>query len=365
MKRLKIGILTYHRSQNYGALLQAIALRFQLQKFGHDVYFIDYWPRHQQQRYAFFSIDEMFCYGFKSSIKYVIKFLCYFKKRKQRINAFENFIKNYIEPYCVDYSSSYSFDLVVYGSDQIWRKQPALANKFNPVYFADNIIQSKNHVAYAASMGVIDMNMDDLIFLHEKLSKFSNIAVREQSLKTLLNNANIHSELVLDPTLLLDKSDYEQLFKIRRLYSGKYIIYYRLLRNSFNERLIEEFAKRNECKLFVLEGIVRPGKGNVLFSADPTEFLSLIKYAEFVFTSSYHGLAFSIIFEKQFFASFATNASRAESLLENLCISDRLLKPLTDDYPDIGKINYKQVDKLMQKHRQDSLNYIDKTLSFR
>ena len=67
---MKIGIITYHKSHNYGALLQAIALRIKLVQMGHDVYFIDYWPLYHKQLYDFFSIKEMFNYGIKDAIKY-------------------------------------------------------------------------------------------------------------------------------------------------------------------------------------------------------------------------------------------------------------------------------------------------------
>lgn len=72
---MKIGIITYHKSHNYGALLQAIALRIKLVQMGHDVYFIDYWPLYHKQLYDFFSIKEMFNYGIKDAIKYGLKIL--------------------------------------------------------------------------------------------------------------------------------------------------------------------------------------------------------------------------------------------------------------------------------------------------
>ena len=95
---MKIGIITYHKSHNYGALLQAIALRIKLIQMGHEVYFIDYWPLYHKQLYDFFSFKEMFNYGIKDAIKYGGKIILSYKKRKKRIASFMRFIEELSSP---------------------------------------------------------------------------------------------------------------------------------------------------------------------------------------------------------------------------------------------------------------------------
>lgn len=141
--------------------------------------------------------------------------------------------------------------------------------------------------------------------MKEKVNKFSHISVREEKLKFIMEEVGINSPLVLDPTLLLTNDIWERVFPIRNMFNERYVLYYRLLRNSFNEKQVADFAQRLGCKLLILEGRPRPTiKKDTISSANPIEFISLIKYADFIFTSSYHGMVFSLIFHKQFLLHF-------------------------------------------------------------
>ena len=360
---MKIGIITYHKSHNYGALLQAIALRIKLIQMGHEVYFIDYWPLYHKQLYDFFSFKEMFNYGIKDAIKYGGKIILSYKKRKKRIASFMRFIEEFIQPYCVDYSANDKFDIIIYGSDQIWRKQPELSNNFDPVYFADNILKANKHIAYAASMGNMDLGKKDYDFLREKVANFSSISVREEKLKVIMNEVGINSPIVLDPTLLLTNNIWEQIFPINKVLNERYILYYRLLRNSFNERQVTDFAKKSGCKLLILEGRPRPSmEKDTISSANPIEFISLIKYADFIFTSSYHGMVFSLIFHKQFLASFSENSDRAKSLLTSLDLKDLLIPHKSDIPTHIRKIDYTYIDIKIKSLRNLSEEFLNELM---
>lgn len=360
---MKIGIITYHKSHNYGALLQAIALRIKLIQMGHEVYFIDYWPLYHKQLYDFFSVKEMFNYGIKDAIKYGGKIILSYKKREKRIASFMQFIEEFIQPYCVDYSTTDKFDIIIYGSDQIWRKQPELSNNFDPVYFADNILKANKHIAYAASMGNMNLNPKDYEFLKEKVAKFSNISVREEKLKVIMKEVGINSPLVLDPTLLLTNDIWEQIFPIKNVMNERYVLYYRLLRNSFNEKQVADFAQKLGCKLLILEGRPRPTmKKDTISSANPIEFISLIKYADFIFTSSYHGMVFSLIFHKQFFASFSENSERAKSILTSLELNNHLIPHKSDIPTHIERIEYTSIDLKINSMRKSSEEFLNESI---
>ena len=319
---MKIGILTYHRSHNYGALLQAVALHYRLSQMGYEVYFIDYWPKYHRQLYALFSIRQALRYGIKGSIRYTWRAISKYQRRKARYDSFRNFIQTYIEPYCSPYTDKDKYDVIIYGSDQIWRKQPGLSGRFNPVYFADNILRADKHIAYAASMGIVDLTEKDKDFLKNKLGKFARISVRENNLSGALKEMGIQNEVVLDPTLLLSSEEWERLMPIKRVCNEKYVLYYRLQRGDFDEKYVEKFAQSLGCKLIILDGAVGNKKENILSEAGPLEFLSTIRYADFVLTSSYHGLVFSLIFNKMFYASFPFNAARAQSILAKLNLTE-------------------------------------------
>ena len=361
---MKVGIVTYHRSHNYGALLQAVALRYQLLKMGHEVYFIDYWPLYHKQMYDFFSIKEMFGRGLKASIKYTVKILASWKSRKERIAAFNHFIERNISPYCKSYMQKEYFDVIIYGSDQIWRKQDRLSGQFNPVYFGENILRAKRHVSYAASMGNMNLEIADYSVLQKIIGKLSVISVREERLKYILRKIGVDSQVVLDPTLLLYRTDWDKLFPVARLHKNKYVLYYRLLRNSFDEKQITKFCRDKGYDLLILDGNPKPTLKKTIFSASPEEFLSLIKYAEFVFTSSYHGMVFSIIYQKPFFVSFSKNADRAKSLLTYLRIENRILSPQCNAFPNVDCIDYSSINHKLNELRDFSIGFIKKTLDY-
>lgn len=355
---MKIGILTYHRSHNYGALLQAIATRIVLEHMGHEVYYVDYWPDYHRQMYALFSFKQALRYGIKGAIRYTIGVVTKFRRRKQRFKAFKEFIQQQIEPYCLPYNSEDRYDVIIYGSDQIWRKQVGLSGQFNPIYYGSNLLQADRHISYAASMGTINLTERDIKFLRDKLSKFTKISVREENLSQTLNEIGIPNEVVLDPTLLLSNQEWNKLIPENRLFSKKYVLHYRLQMNAFDEKKIEDFAKVHGYELLTLEGSVGKKKDNVLSTAGPREFLSLVKHADFVFTSSYHGLIFSLIFEKEFYASFVTNVGRAESILTKLNIKDRLIYPLNKFSYNPTLINYKRIHEDICIIKQTSTDFL-------
>ena len=359
---MKIGILTYHRSHNYGALLQALALRYQLTKMGNEVYFIDYWPKYHRQMYELFSFSYALQCGKKKFLKYIMNFISHYKKRKERIQSFEKFIVQYIIPHCLPYAHHEHFDIIVYGSDQIWRKQPGLSNQFNPIYFADNILQADRHISYAASMGGVQLNDNDYEFLRQRMNKFSYISVRESGLQNVLRKIDFNADVVLDPTLLLTPNEWEQILPIQRFLPQKYVLFYRLLEGSFDEKALVDFSRKLNCELIILDSAVREEREQVISTANPLAFLSLLKYAEFVFTSSYHGLVFSLIFKKQFYASFIANKDRAKSLLENIGLNDRLLNVSEHEIPLKSDIEYESVDKKIAKLRLHSLDYLHRAL---
>ncbi|WP_270576121.1 polysaccharide pyruvyl transferase family protein [Bacteroides cellulosilyticus] len=355
---MKIGVLTYHRSHNYGALLQALALRYKLTEMGHEVCFIDYWPKYHQDMYSLFSMRYVLHCSKINVVKYILNTILYWNRRKKRIDEFEQFIGEYIVPYCAEYSDKNEYDIIVYGSDQIWRKQPGLSNHFNPVYFADNILHAKKHMSYAASMGMLKLDIEDYSFLRMKMKNFFKISVREKSLKEILETIGVNAPIVLDPTLLLTKTDWDELFPIKRLYDERYILYYRLSR-SFDEKIVADFAKRKGCRLLILDGVVRMTKNKTIFAANPLQFLSLIKYADFVFSSSYHGMVFSLIFNKEFYACFPVNEERrAKSLLDIVNLSNRLLFQKDEIAYDIEKIDYKNVNRRIEELRAFSLDFL-------
>lgn len=354
---MKIGILTYHRSHNYGALLQAVATRFVLEQMGHEVYYVDYWPDYHRRMYALVNTKILFGLNVRRTLSY-LKLLCLtYKSQKRRRQVMENFIRHYIEPYCLPVDSV--FDVTLYGSDQIWRKQPEM-DTYNPVYFGVNDFKAKKRISYAASMGILPNSDTDREKVKELIGHLDALSVREDSLARLIHSFGVTDvRISLDPTLLLNRKQWDEVIKPKAYMGSKYALFYDLLPNSFTRSQIENFTKDHELQLKTIYGYaLRKETDEEICSISADGFLDLIRNADFVFTSSFHGLVFSILYNKPFYASFSKNSGRAESILSALGLQEYLLKPQSLIPNDFKAIDYNIVSEKMDVLRVESLNYL-------
>ena len=354
LNKMKIGILTYHRSHNYGALLQAIALRKVLSDMGHEAHFIDYWPAYHRHVYALFSLSQMISQkGLKRKVYYLTYCINNYTCRKERKETFEKFIQGYIEPYISSVDESY--DVVVHGSDQIWRKQPEIRT-YNPVYFGKHNISAGKKITYAASMGILPEKESDRMKIKDYLGNLNSISVRERNLFEVVKSLGyngVHQDV--DPTLLLTSNDWVKILSLKKqLSEEKYALYYKI-QNSFDVNSLQRFAESRGLKLKIIHSkAIGHNTDFQITTAGPSEFVDLIYNAEFVFTSSFHGLAFSLLFHKPFLTSFTNNAGRAASLLASLDLSDHLLFPNAENITYENEVDYDRVEMLLEQMRKIS-----------
>jgi len=375
---MKVGILTYHRSYNYGAALQAYALKTYIESYGHEVEFVDYWPNYRRGMYDLFNFNHFkkdvtlknILYGCFDLVKDVI----YFFPKLIRYKKFQKFIETNLSVI----SSRESFregaqipdiyDIYIFGSDQIWRYgEFALASGFDPVYWGEFPINAKGKkVAYAASMGVMELDDNKIEFIIEKINNFNAISVREQQLKEIIDplfNKPVYQ--VLDPVFLLEKEiwvenaskDFKTPEKYVLLYNIKHkkklYNYSKNIASSMNNKLIEISGSINFKRYFLKSSKQTIG---------PKEFIKLIENAELVISSSFHGVAFSLVFNKQFYAlEMGNNAERVKSLLRTLGIEDRYIT--YDKRSDLKEqINYEHVNTILKKEKEDSKKYLSNSL---
>ena len=352
---MKIGILTYHRTLNYGACLQAIATRVILEKMGHQAFYVDYWPKYHQNIYKAFSFDKFWSL---TSFRWKMRYLISVVYRAKRNNKFKEFLNKYIISYSK--SPNEKFDVIIYGSDQIWRKQKAL-NDYNPIYFAQNNFFAHKHVAFSASMGLLPDSDIEKEKIKSLLGRFNSISVREKDLKKLLESMGVSPVLqTLDPTLLIQAEEWNTIIPTDPYSGPKYVLVYGIARQTpFNMESVKKYACEKGCIIKNLYGTAdKADKENEIYSANPYEFISLIKNAECIFTSSFHGLAFSIIFEKEFFSSYKNNSNRAQTLLESLDLKDRLLICNQPIPQQISPINYNEVNKKKDQLINNTIDYM-------
>lgn len=361
---MNIGILTFHKAHNYGALLQSIALRQAIIRLGHNVSYIDYWPEFHDSEYKFFNKFLFRRFSLLRKINYLRKLAIGGTKIKKRIHVFKEFIDEYIDPFCTNISTQSEFDAIVYGSDQIWRKQCDGRYEFDKTFFGLHEFKTIRNVSYAASMGIIDCNEEDKLFITTSLKKFNKIGVREKDLKELLESYGLQGiKQCLDPTLLISKEQWIDLLKIPFDNRKSYVLFYDLIQGSFDINFVKQFAEEKGLQLIVLKASVNNYNYGVrtIDDASPKEFISLIANAEYVFTSSFHGLAFSIIFEKQFYAAYKNNGSRALTLLEALGLENRLFGN-NGNISVKENIDYNIVRKKLTELKKDSIDFLSAAL---
>lgn len=321
---MKIGIITFHQADNYGAVLQAYALQEAIREQGKDAFVLDY------NNKIIGSKDYSFQNFIKNPLTYLVGVFNSFFQVKVRNIKFNIFRKRYlrIRPFPVDMKVS-DYDCIVLGSDQIWN--PTLTGGIDPVYWGSReIFKGKRVVTYAASSGKIELfaNYSNSV-MREYLSNISSITVRENRLKDyLLDRFCIQSDTVVDPTLLHDVEFYERLAS-NKLLNYPYVLYYNVEGNPYALGLAKMVAKQKKAKLICLgnSSIIQSIKNPTVkyINATIPEMLSLIKNAEAVVALSFHGTIFSILFHKEFYSVRGGNMARVEDILKRTHLMDRII----------------------------------------
>lgn len=365
----KIGILTYHRAENYGALLQAYGMRTFLQQQGFDASFVDYWPNYHDSYFNIFSLNKFKRSGVKAKIQYLFETVVFYGLKRRRKRNLQSFMKNQLGlPEEIKYSSNKAvcneFDVVVYGSDQIWRKQNLPGCKgYDFWYFGSDNVTAKK-ISYAGSMGTINTTPEEDEQLKPYFERFAALAVREAPLKDYLAKMGLNSTVVLDPVFLLDKEDWRKMYSSSKSavrQKGKYILYYNLLSNAESTAFANQFSDKTGLPIIEISKKyeIKQLGARYNHTASVQEFLSLIDHAEYVVSNSFHGVAFSIIFEKQFYAiGMGARANRVQSLLSALEISDRYV----DNKVVNACIDYDKVGERIELLRKQSVDYLKNAL---
>ena len=363
---MTIGILTYHRAHNYGAMLQAYALKTYLQENGHQVDFIDYWPDSHKKQYTL--IKPIRGKNTYYKLLNIVSDLITLIRRFLRIKQFNTFRKNYLKVYDpITYTNNENlvkenYDCVIVGSDQVWRAHE-YEGKYvglDSMYFCQQVPNNTRCIAYAASMGIMLLTPDDKKLLAKYLNKFSTILVREHSLQELVTDLGFQAKVVLDPTLLLAKQQWNTLLPIRRYREQKYVLFYELMPSQEALQFAHKKAKSLNCELLIMDSIIHtiPRRGHIS-DASPIDFIHAIRDAEFVIATSFHGTAFSIIFEKQFITiGLKKNADRVKTLLQHINIPNNY-QSLPKELPPI---NYSEVSQLLCSIRQESQSLLMESL---
>ncbi|MDD3416422.1 MAG: polysaccharide pyruvyl transferase family protein [Lachnospiraceae bacterium] len=362
MKR--VGILTVHKSLNYGAVLQAYALNNVLIKNGYDAQIVNYISEAVEER------EHKSSFTVKGILKYIIRAnkycACKHKERK-----FRDFMKNYYVLSEKTYrksdiqDSGSVYDYFVTGSDQIWNFD---ITNYDTVFMLDFVTQREKKKSYAASFGYEAIPEAYKERTKEMLSEYSSLLVREYSGVQILHQLGLSGKVVLDPTLLMDS---EQWFDMVRPYHGeKYVLVYTVAAPTHLYDAAREMGKKLGVKVKIIK--LEPTKNQPgmeqIYDADPRNFVTLIKNAECVFTTSFHGLAFSLNLGTEVFfeadSSKNKNTTRLTHLAEMLGVMNRRIESsIVTDFSD-NPIDWTKVQEKLQSERKKSTKYLLESLQY-
>lgn len=359
----KVGIVTWHYYANFGSALQAFALQKLILSMGYDVDIINYRnPRFGQN------------VRWKSIVKYLLHYTMGIVNKKiydYTLQGVNDYQKHYLRQtecfYVAEQITKIAerYYSLVYGSDQIWAP-----NVYNPIYMGVYIPEGIKKISYAASIGLNDIPENLIGVYQQNLSSYKAVSVREDEGRELLKNkCGIDATVVLDPTLMIDASVYRKMKKHVKGIKGKYIYCYFLNKDHQYRDSVEKYARERNLQIIgSSDREIDSEWMNKLSNLGADQFLWLIDNAETIFTDSYHGSIFSLLFHKNLwtFVRFDENNpicqnSRIRQLQNNFGIEHRVI--FSQDIIDDSKvIDFKYFENRLSELRADSFYFLNNAL---
>ena len=358
--KMKIGIVTFQCSHNYGAVLQTYGLQEFLLSKGYDVYIINYNPKYKTRQYSKYSCRHWLSRNPYKCITRFINEIGILKIRVNRWNAFNSFRTNRFRLYPYSKSSDFSeFDYIVLGSDQIWN--PGLTGgKFDGIFWGENM--NCKVLSYAASTRKYTYTEEEKDYIKKHLEKLSAISVREDRIKNILQSfIEKQITVVLDPSLLAGADIYRKISQKPKL--NNYVLIYEIGRNKGTRKLAERIARQKNLKIIELVNSPIKQDSSLNQIASPEEFLGYIEFASYVVTTSFHGVAFSYLFKRNFYALRQNTSAdeRLSSFLSSVRLIDRFID--MNKNIEVNDIDYEITKDIFNAEYKKSSDYLLKALS--
>lgn len=355
-QRKKIGILThYYNSLNYGGNLQAYALVKFLNMNNYIAEQVCY-NRNKNIEKIKKQLFIKYCYTLRDFI-FHHKILRNIKIREKKIKYFNKHLIPHSNDIYTDNdieNITEKYDILVTGSDQVWHP-----NAVTDAYLLNFSKKEISKISYAASVATDDIDSEKQKKYRQALSDYAAISVREldtvEMIKKISGRRDV--ELTLDPIFLISKNDWNDIIP-ENLINKKYIFCYFLSNSLEIRKIARDYAEKfgyTVVTIPFLEGVYRKseevyGNNSQYYYASPVEFISLIANSEVVFTDSFHAVAFSILFSKQFFCfgrkNYSGMATRIQSILNIFKIENRFIKDYhlisISELENISRIKYKE-----------------------
>ncbi|QYA24392.1 polysaccharide pyruvyl transferase family protein [Gramella sp. MT6] len=366
---MKVALITVQNANNYGAIFQAYALQNIISEKS-EIEIINYENKHISRSFDIIRFKPT-VHGVLGTGKDVFRLF----PRYRVLKKFKRFIadnlqltvplsKNDLENFNWD-----NYEIFVAGSDQIWN--PACIsdnNILDSAYFLNFVPKGRKKISYASSMGAYTFSGEEMNQVKHLLQDFAALSVREKERqKQLKEELDREVHHVLDPSLLLPKTEYLKLIdgKTFDAPKSKYILLYTVPKVPLIKKAVKYFSEKLGYKVISIEqGLSAGAKVNKQYrDAGPLEFINLFQGAEFVITDSFHGVCFSVNFEKPFVAvSPGKNVNRMRSLLGALGLEERIIEQ-EEDFKNLNvSVDYKQPQRNLNEMRNSSLDFLFQSL---
>lgn len=367
-----VATITFHASYNYGSNLQAYALQEYIKKLCNNdcIYQIINLRNSKQKEVYELPFGKL---DIKSIIKSLILWNYKEQLKKKEIN-FEKFITTKLNK-TEGYQSleelkmqKFNFDYYISGSDQLWNLK---TYDFDWAYYLE-FVNKVTKISYAASFGPQKRGWSEQEKSRVKtnLKQYKYISVREEgSCDIVFELTNKKPSINIDPTMLLTKKEWYNIVSKKRLINKDYILLYDLKEN----RCVYEVAKKLSRKLNLPVIVTKPNKYDFFYKVEkhydcgPLEFLNLVKNAELVLSTSFHGIVFSVLFNKLFFAIDGDKDLRINTLLKKTRLEDRVINfsNIEKQCEDIFDIDFTNAEKVLIEERKKSETYLKMALDIK
>lgn len=364
----QIAIITFHRTNNYGAALQSYALQQALSS-EYRAEILDYRSPYLESLYLGNNSD------IKNKVRIIARRIVYPVKTSQLDRRKIRFAKFYQHFHVLSESvydktniksANERYDMFISGSDQVWNPHLSRGD-WN--YFLEFASSTKRY-SYAASISMNNTDEENDRIKND-LSQFQSILVREKRSIDFLKSLDINGAVaVCDPVFLMSTDKWEKIFTASEANKPKkYILLYTVANVEYAESFARKLAKERNLTIISIGSnqSVKTIKGvESILDSGPAEFLDYIKNAECVVTSSFHAMAFSIIFNVPFYYELCKDGSNNNERLENIAKIFRLEnREIIDDKPITNKdgIDWESVNASLENYRNESMQVLLNALS--
>ena len=352
---MKIGIITVHRAYNYGSVLQCYALQEYLKSLGHDVWIIDYRQRWTEAVYKPFSLYYIWHFLKLKDIRAIIDYWRKRESRTKRLNEtkplFESFMKRMRLTSPCKRRVPNCFDIYLIGSDQLWTHQCVGGEDKFYLGYINHSVQSKV-IGYSLSASVPSLQIFGEKRLKEIIRNFDKLSLREPGNAELIHKlTGVQLPITIDPTLLVDVEFWNSMIN-DAWKDENYIAIYQARpvvgnQNYLMEKALE-LSKETNCKIIDLS--------STKYTVE--DFISIIKYAKYVMTTSYHATVFSLLMETPCYAIKLNDGLdvRYVDLLTDLDMESELFDKEFVPTPIV--VNFAGLKERINKYRESSVEYL-------